>query len=55
MYAMAGDLPGFEEAARALYASEFARLDDLIQPWPDDIRSHVRLLLLPAAQGAAGG
>jgi uncharacterized protein len=52
MHALAGDLPGFEEASRALYAADYARLDELIQPWPGDVRDHVRLLLLPAARGA---
>jgi len=52
MYSMAGDLPGFEEASRALYAGDFARLDELIQPWPADLRDYVRMLLLPAARGA---
>jgi uncharacterized protein len=52
MYAMAGDLPGFEEASRALYAGDFARLDEQIQPWPGDVRDYVRRLLLPAARAA---
>jgi len=52
MHGLAGDLPGFEEAARALFAGDFARLDEIIQPWPGDVRDHVRLLLLPAARGA---
>jgi uncharacterized protein len=51
MYAMAGDFPGFEEASRALYAGDFARLDELIQPWPADVRDHARRLLLPAVRG----
>jgi hypothetical protein len=40
MSAMAGDLPGFEEAARALFASDRARFADLVAGWPDDIRDH---------------
>jgi uncharacterized protein len=40
MSAMAGDLPGFEEAARALFAGERARFAELIAGWPDDIRDH---------------
>jgi uncharacterized protein len=42
---MAGDLPGFEEAARALFADrsdEFARRLDA---WPPDIANHARRLL----------
>jgi uncharacterized protein len=45
MSAMAGDLPGFEEAARALFAGDAARLDQHIAAWPDDLRAYVRKLL----------
>jgi hypothetical protein len=41
MSAMAGDLPGFEEAARALFADDRRRFAGLITAWPDDIRDHV--------------
>jgi hypothetical protein len=41
MSAMAGDLPGFEEAARALFADDRRRFAGLIAAWPDDIRDHV--------------
>src|SRR5829696_7977686 len=34
MWAMAGDLPGFEEASRALYAGDHARLRKLVRAWP---------------------
>ncbi|MFP3502302.1 DUF2239 family protein [Burkholderia sp. SIMBA_062] len=44
MSAMAGDLPGFEEAARALYANDLARLAELIAGWPDDVRDHALAL-----------
>jgi uncharacterized protein len=40
MSAMAGDLPGFEEAARALFASDRARFNELVAAWPDDIRDY---------------
>jgi hypothetical protein len=44
MSAMAGNLPGFEEASRALFADERRRFASLIAAWPDDIRDHtVRL------------
>ncbi|CAG2259280.1 MULTISPECIES: DUF2239 family protein [Burkholderia] len=53
MSAMAGDLPGFEEAARALYANDPARLAELIAGWPHDVRDHALALargdLPPAA------
>src|SRR3954470_23652698 len=41
MSAMAGNLPGFEEAARALFASDRQRFVGLIAAWPQDIRDHV--------------
>lgn len=41
MSALAGDLPNFEEASRALFADDAARLADLAQAWPDDIRRYV--------------
>jgi hypothetical protein len=40
MSAMAGDLPGFEDAARALFACDHARFTALIAGWPPDIRDH---------------
>ncbi|KUY78538.1 DUF2239 family protein [Burkholderia sp. RF4-BP95] len=44
MSAIAGDLPGFEEAARALYANDLARMAELIAGWPDDVRGHALAL-----------
>jgi uncharacterized protein len=41
MSAVAGDLPGFEEAYRALYRRDRARLAQCIEHWPHDIRSYV--------------
>ena len=38
MYNMAGDLPGFEEATRALYAADKAGFAHQIRSWPEDIR-----------------
>ena len=44
MSAIAGNLPGFEEAARALFADDRRRFVALIAAWPADIRDHaVRL------------
>ncbi|MDB5517065.1 MAG: hypothetical protein JWQ17_3823 [Tardiphaga sp.] len=37
---MAGNLPGFEEAARALFAGDRGRFAGLIAAWPVDIRDH---------------
>jgi hypothetical protein len=45
MSTMAGNLPGFEEATRALFAREPERFEALIRGWPKDIRKHlVRLV-----------
>lgn len=41
MSALAGDLPGFEEAARALFADDPAALSRHAAPWPEDVRAHV--------------
>lgn len=40
MSVMAGNLPGFEEAARALFANNRRRFAGLITGWPKDIRDH---------------
>ena len=40
MSAMAGDLPGFEEGTRALFANDRAKFNELIRTWPEDIREH---------------
>jgi hypothetical protein len=40
MSAMAGNLPGFEEASRALFADDRRRFAGLIAGWPDDVRDH---------------
>jgi hypothetical protein len=44
MSAIAGDLPGFEEAARALFAGERGRFEARVQGWPDDLRAHLAKL-----------
>lgn len=41
---MAGDLPGFEEATRALFAGREQPFQDATRDWPRDIRSHARTL-----------
>jgi len=40
--AMAGNLPGYEEASRALYARDKKRFHELTRDWPRDIRLHAR-------------
>lgn len=41
MSTMAGDLPQFEEASRALFADDRRRFTGLIAEWPADIRDHI--------------
>ncbi|MBI1791315.1 MAG: DUF2239 family protein [Acidobacteria bacterium] len=48
MSAMAGNLPGYEEATRALYAAHRPRFEDLIRDWPPDIRAHLHRLVRDA-------
>jgi len=40
MSAIAGNLPGFEEAARALFAYDRRRFGELIAGWPEDVRDY---------------
>jgi len=44
MSVMAGNLAGFEEAARALFADDRRRFGGLIAGWPNDIRDHIARL-----------
>ena len=45
LWALAGNLAGFEEATRALYVADRPRLDALMGPWPVDIRAYVARIL----------
>lgn len=40
MTAMAGNLPGYEEATRALYAGNGEKLRTEIAGWPEDVRTY---------------
>jgi hypothetical protein len=48
MQTMAGNAPGFEEAARALYARDAARFAEHSAAWPRDVREHAQALALDA-------
>jgi uncharacterized protein len=50
MSAMAGDLPGFEDATRALFAGDQEQFHSLISSWPVDVRDYVRKLSASAFQ-----
>ena len=47
MMALAGNLAGFEEASRALFAGDRDRLIHLMAAWPEDVREHVARLADP--------
>ena len=40
MSAIGGNLPGFEESLRALFAYDRRRFADLLAGWPEDVRDH---------------
>ncbi|MFM0069721.1 DUF2239 family protein [Paraburkholderia sediminicola] len=48
MTAIAGNLPDYEDATRALYADDRARFDGIVSTWPEDVRNHT----LRLAEGA---
>lgn len=53
MLTMLGDAPGYEEAARALYAGDGAAFAARTEPWPTDLRDHARRLAAAAFEVAA--
>jgi len=50
MSAMAGNLPDFEEATRALLANNHDHLLEFVQTWPEDIREHLIRLMRQGAE-----
>ena len=48
MSPMAGHLPGFEEATRALFAGDASRFEPLTADWPVDVREHAHRLAATA-------
>lgn len=50
---MGGDLPGAEEASRALYNGDGAAFRKIVQAWPQDIRHHALHLSAPAFEEQA--
>lgn len=54
MSVMAGNLPGFEEATRALFAKHQERFNELIATWPTDIRDHTNRLAATVFEEVAG-
>jgi hypothetical protein len=41
---LASDLPGFEEASRALFAAEYGKLEEIVGDWPGDIQAYMKKL-----------
>lgn len=52
MLGIAGDFPGYEEATRALFADDRAKLEQCISDWPEDIQAHVLRLAFGAQDHA---
>jgi hypothetical protein len=50
LWSIAGDLEGFEEASRALYAGNWRELESRTAPWPKDIRAHLQAMLDPVRE-----
>lgn len=48
MSAIGGDLPGLENASRALFAGDRAKFLERIAEWPLDVRNHVETLARPS-------
>lgn len=48
MQAVAGDQPGFEDAARALFAGDVAGFEEHVARWADDVRDHATWLATDA-------
>jgi hypothetical protein len=52
---MAGNLPGFEEATRALFAGDGDRFAKLVEPWPGDVRDFAKRLAGRVFESLEGG
>lgn len=48
MSAIAGDLAGYEEAIRALFAGDRSRFDEFTASWPPDVSDYARALATEA-------
>lgn len=51
--ALAGDLPGYEEAIRALFAGDRAKFERQAADWPGDVRDYALTLAFPGADTPA--
>ena len=48
MAVLAGNLPAFEDAARALFANDLQRLKTIIADWPKDVSAYTLRIHLSA-------
>jgi uncharacterized protein len=55
MSTMAGDAPGFEEAARALFTGSSERFSRFVELWPSDIGDHAKTLASAALEEPSAG
>lgn len=54
MTAAAGDLPGYEEAVRMLFAGDWTAFDARTEAWPADVRDYARRLAEPGWRNGQG-
>ncbi|MEZ5851610.1 MAG: DUF2239 family protein [Hyphomicrobiaceae bacterium] len=54
MSAIAGNLPGFEEASRAVFSDDRAKLAEIVSLWPADVAAHVTRLASSSDMEEAG-
>ena len=55
MTAVSGDLPGYEEATRMLFAGDWTAFDAAVEAWPEGVREHVRMLAGRTWRNGAAG
>lgn len=54
MTALAGDLPGYEEATRMLFAGDWTAFDAAVEGWPEGVRETARGMAAGAWRNGAG-
>ena len=54
MTAIAGDLPGYEEATRMLFAGDWTAFDAAVEGWPEGVRETARGMAEGAWRNGAG-
>ena len=54
MTALAGDLPGYEEATRMLFAGDWTAFDAAVEGWPEGVREVARGMAAGAWRNGAG-